>query len=121
MTQLPPLSDTRRAARGKRPEPHDEPAIDRLISMVMALAGEVAVLRQRLDTVERVADANGSISRAEIEAFQADAETMQAQEAMRQEILANLFYWVPKDLRDIEENASAVGYQSSVEAIAADR
>jgi hypothetical protein len=60
-------------AKGRRPEYHDF-ATDRLISIVMALVGEVSVLRQRLDTAERLLDAKGVLSRAEIEAYEPDRE-----------------------------------------------
>ena len=38
-------------AKGKRPEYFDDFAIDRLMSIVMALVAEVSVVRQRLDTI----------------------------------------------------------------------
>ncbi len=60
-------------AKGRRPEYHDF-ATDRLISVVMALVGEVSVLRSRMDTVERLLDANGTLTRADIEAYEPDAE-----------------------------------------------
>ena len=42
------------AANGKRPYFFDNPDIDRLIAIVLAMAGELAVARERLDTVERL-------------------------------------------------------------------
>jgi hypothetical protein len=59
-------------AKGKRPEFFDDPAVDRLLSMVLALTSEVSVLRERLDTVERLLEANGSLRRADIEAYVPD-------------------------------------------------
>lgn len=61
-------------AKGKRPEYFEDPAIDRILSIVMALVAEVSVLRQRQDTVERLLDARGMISRADIEGFVADKD-----------------------------------------------
>lgn len=61
-------------AKGKRPDYFDDPAIDRLLSITMALVGEVSVLRQRLDTVERLLEAKGTIARAEIESYVADRD-----------------------------------------------
>lgn len=58
--------------RGRRPEFHEEPAIDRLLSLSMALVAEVSVLRERMDTVERLLEAKGSINRADIEAYHPD-------------------------------------------------
>lgn len=60
-------------AKGRRPEYHDF-ATDRLVSIVISLVGEVSVLRQRLDTVERLLDAEGVLSKAEIEAYEPDRD-----------------------------------------------
>ena len=60
-------------AKGKRPDYFDDPAIDRLLSIVMALVGEVSVQRQRGDTLERLLETKGVISREEIERYAPDA------------------------------------------------
>lgn len=59
-------------AKGKRPEYFDDPAIDRLLSLATALASEVSVLRERLDTVERLLEAGGSLERRAIEEYVPD-------------------------------------------------
>lgn len=59
-------------AKGRRPAYFDDPAVDRLLSLTMALVGEVSVLRERLDTVERLLDAKGTIARADIETYVPD-------------------------------------------------
>ena len=61
-------------ARGKRPEYLDDPAVERLLSITMALAGELSVVRQRLDTLERLIEAKGGVTRAEVEAFVPDKQ-----------------------------------------------
>jgi len=61
-------------AKGKRPEYFDDPAIDRLLSITMALVGEVSVMRQRMDTIERLLDTKGFVRRDDIERFEPDAE-----------------------------------------------
>jgi hypothetical protein len=53
-------------AKGKRPAYFQDPAIDRMLSITMALVGEVSVMRERLDTIERLLDDKGTISRADI-------------------------------------------------------
>ena len=59
-------------AKGKRPAYFEDPAIDRTLSIVMAIAGEMAVLRERVDTIERLLDAKGTINRDDIEAYVPD-------------------------------------------------
>lgn len=118
---MPRLTDAGRAAKGKRPEPHADASTDRLISMIVALTGEVATLRQRLDSVERVAERRGAFSQAEVEAFVPDPDQRARQEAQRRTILENVFYLVTKELRDLEEGATPEAYRAAVDRIAADR
>lgn len=61
-----------RRAKGKRPSYFEDPALDRLYSTVFALAAEVSALRERQDTVERLLDAHGTISRDDIERYEPD-------------------------------------------------
>ena len=59
----------RRTARGKRPRYFSDPATDRLLGMLMTLIGEVSVLRDRLDSVERLIEKGGVFSREDIDNF----------------------------------------------------
>lgn len=59
-------------AKGKRPDFFENPALDRLYSTVFALAAEVSALRERQDTIERLLEAKGSLSRADIETYVPD-------------------------------------------------
>ena len=76
----------REATDETRPEQvfFDDPAIDRAFGVVMALATEVYVLRDRMRTIERLLDEKGVLSRGEVdreptpEAVQADASDRQA-------------------------------------------
>lgn len=59
-------------AKGRRPDYFDDPALDRLLSMLMALVGEVSVLRERFDTVERLLEAGAVLDRSAIEDYAPD-------------------------------------------------
>ncbi|MFN3989513.1 MAG: hypothetical protein ACK4IS_04560 [Erythrobacter sp.] len=61
-----------RRAKGKRPDFFENPALDRLYSTVFALAAEVSALRERQDTLERLLEARGSLSREDIETYVPD-------------------------------------------------
>lgn len=77
-------------AKGKRPDYFDDPAIDRLLSIVMALVGEVSVLRQRQDTIERLLEARGTIARADIESFVPSAEAAEERGVAAQAYIARV-------------------------------
>lgn len=61
-------------AKGERPRYFDDPAIDTVLSIALALAGEVAVLRDHLDTAERLTEIGVKPTRDSIEAFAPDAD-----------------------------------------------
>lgn len=66
------MSLANKKAKGKRPEYFDAPEDDRFLSILLALVGEVSVMRQRLDTVERLLEGKGSVSRSDIETYTPD-------------------------------------------------
>jgi hypothetical protein len=57
---------------GKRPYFFDDPAVERVLAITMAVAQEVAVLRERLDTVERLLEKHTHIKRTDIESYEPD-------------------------------------------------
>lgn len=58
-----------RKPKGKRPAYFADSQNEEIYSILLALVGEVSVMRQRLDTVERLLEGKGTISRADIEAY----------------------------------------------------
>lgn len=62
-----------RMSKGKRPRFFDDPAIDQVMTFLLELMAEVSSLRERVDTIERLLDEKGAISRADIEAYRPDA------------------------------------------------
>ncbi|MFZ4746811.1 MAG: hypothetical protein ACOYLK_07945 [Sphingomonas sp.] len=90
-------------AKGKRPKYFDDPATDRTMSIVMALVGEVSVLRERLDTVERLLDAKGTISRDDIEAYIPDRDAGHARGLLTREFIARIMRGVQQDMEALAE------------------
>ena len=56
-------------SKGKRPYFFQDPAVERVLNITMAVAGELAVARERIDTLERLLEAKGILSREEIEQY----------------------------------------------------
>lgn len=81
-----------RTARGARPQFSAEPEVDRVMAIAMAIASEVAALRERLDTFETLAARNGGVSSAEIEAFEPSPEHEKRREQWRHDFLDRVLY-----------------------------
>lgn len=90
-------------AKGKRPAYFDDPAVDRLLSIVMAIAGELSVTRERLDTIERLLEAKGTLSRADIEAFKPDRDAGYERGLATREYIARILRGVQQDMEALTE------------------
>ncbi len=89
-----------------RPVPfHDGPTNDQLMAMVMALTVEVSVLRERLDTHERVSEAKGGFSTADVEAFNADDAALKDRNALRDRIMHKVFRTLRADAARLEADS----------------
>lgn len=85
-----PDPDRVQFVQGGRPRFFDDPVNDQLLAMVMALLGEVCVLRERLDTLERVAAARGLLRAADLEDFVAGEDAARERDALRSGIMARV-------------------------------
>ena len=85
-----PDPDRVRYVQGGRPRFFDDPVNDQLLAMVMALLGEVCVLRERLDSVERIAAARGLFAAADIEGLEPDAAARAERDSLRSGIMSRV-------------------------------
>jgi len=93
-----------KTAKGKRPVYLENPQVDKLLAMVMALTGEVSVLRDRLDTIERLLEVKGILSASEIEGYQPDDKVINEREKWRGEYIARVLR-VVQELETVSQDS----------------
>lgn len=103
-----------RKAKGKRPSFFENPEVDRVLAIVMAVAGEVSVLRDRLDTMERLLDSRGVLSRDDIEAYRPDDAVEEERQAWRSEYLERVLRVVHHELESDASGESRQQYEDTV-------
>ncbi len=89
-------------AKGKRPDTLQDYNAERTLSIVMALAAEVAVVKERLDTVERLLDAKGTISRSDIEAYQATDDAAYERALASKEFVARIMRAMQQEMEAMQ-------------------
>lgn len=104
--KIDPLALAGAKSKGKRPWFLKDQDTERLMTIVMNLAQEVAVLRERLDTVERVLESKGKLSRDDIEAFTPSKAEAAERGAWTQEYLARLLRVLQHDREALEARES---------------
>lgn len=90
-------------AKGKRPQFFEDADNERLLSILMAVAGELAVTRERLDTMERLLEKKGLVSQQEIETFTPSSDEAEARGLIQQEYIARILRIVQQEKEALEE------------------
>ena len=84
------MENLQRKAKGERPYFFADPNVDKVIAMVMGLAGEVAVMHDRMDTMERLLEKEAGIKRSDIEKYRPGKKVMAERAAWREQFLSEV-------------------------------
>ncbi len=98
------MTKLQRKAKGERPAFFADPNVDKVIAMVMGLAGEVAVMHDRMDTLERLLAKKAGIKRRDIENYKPGRKVMAERARWREQFLSEVLRIV-----EIENEALAKG------------
>jgi hypothetical protein len=82
--------------------PGESPGEERLLQMITALACELAVAREREDTLERLLEAKGLIQRASIESFEPTEAAIREREELRRAVISHVI----RPIRDAAQRAA---------------
>ena len=90
-------------AKGGRPYFYDDPAVERVLNITMAVAGELAVVRERLDTIERLLEQKGILSQNEIDSFEPDGAIAEERQRWHASYIARILRIVQQELEALEQ------------------
>ncbi len=106
-TKLDPLVLSGAKAKGKRPWFLKDPDVERVMNITLALMQEVAVLRERMDTIERLMERDGKVTKASIEAFTPTKQEADERGAWTQEYIARVLRILQQDREAIDRGEEA--------------
>ncbi len=113
---IDPIAEAGKKAKGKRPQFFELEESERLMGILMAVVEELAVTRERLDTVERLLEASGGLDRKAIEDFHPDAEQARERGLMHQEYIARVMRILQQEREALEE-AKQKGPEKTLEQV----
>lgn len=94
------------APSGKRPHFFSDADVDRLLAIVLAMAGELAVTRERLDTVERLLAQRAVLEPEAIEQYRPDAEAARQRGQMQIEYIARLLRVLQQEVEQLQRGTA---------------
>ncbi|EED34055.1 conserved hypothetical protein [gamma proteobacterium NOR5-3] len=112
------IADAGRKAKGKRPQFFELAESERIMGILMAVVEELAVTRERLDTVERLLESTGKLDRSAIDAFHPDAAQARERGLMNQEYIARVMRILQQEREALEETLSG-GPEKTLDEVSA--
>ena len=89
--------------KGKRSTFFDDPAIDHVVSMLMALSSEVWSLRERVFVIEKVAEESGLKMSEAVEAYQLSGEEKAALAEQRQAFIERIMFVLREEIEQLKD------------------
>jgi hypothetical protein len=80
-----------RDPKGRRAQFYDDPAIDQLWAILLALTAEVSVAFDRIDTLERLLEQAGTLRRDEVEGYLPDESASEERNRRREALIQRVF------------------------------
>jgi len=112
--------ELQKKARGERPAYFADPAIDKVLSITMALAGETAVMRDRLDTIERLLEEGKPVTRKLVDDYVPSEQVREERDAWRQTFLSNILRIIHQEREELQRSATEKrSYEDVVELVEA--
>lgn len=102
MMQIDPLKLAGAKPKGKRPFFLENTDTEKVLALTMAVAQELAVLRERQDTVERILEQKGLITQDEIDNFVPSKDQAEARGYWTQEYLARILRIYQQEAESLE-------------------
>lgn len=93
---------------GKRPRYFDDPASEHLLSMTLVLMQELAVTRERLDSLERLLDQKQIVQRSDVEGFRPDREQAEERAAGHRDLIARTLRSLQQDIESMTQPEESV-------------
>jgi len=89
--------------KGQRPYFFDDPAVERVLNITMAVSMELAVARERVDTLERLLEAKGVLTREEIAAYTPTSKEIETErQQWHSEYISRIMRVVQQSMEDLE-------------------
>ena len=106
----------KRKAKGQRPAFFDDPDTDKLVSMLMGLVGEVSVMRDRMDTIERLLGEKGLVSQSDIDNFEPPEDVLMQRAETREMFLGEITRVITSELEDFDSDGGE-SYENIIEMV----
>jgi len=106
-----------RTAKGHRPYFFDDPSVDKLLAIMLAMASELSAVRDRLDTHERLAASKKWPTHKAIEDYKLDDDAYSYRNQSREEFIGRLMRVMQVELDNISREEAEKKYRDIVKEI----
>jgi hypothetical protein len=96
----------RKAVGPERPKYFDSSDIDRVMAVLLALVSEVAAMRERIDTHERLCEQGELPTAGAVDAYRPDDAVEESREIWRDAFIKRIFRVITEDIESLRNSAA---------------
>lgn len=111
------MTESTKYVKGERPVFLESRTADHLIGMNLALVTELTVLRDRLDSLERLLESCGTVTKEAVENYQPSPAVIAEREARYAEFLDLVFQPILQERAEMERKAERKTYSAVAEYV----
>ena len=106
-----------RKAKGKRPQYFEDPAVDKLHLMLMAVMEELSVTKDRMDTIKRMIEDKGLFKRNSIDNFKPTPEAEIERTQQRLQYISRVMRSIILDQENSSDSSSELEFNEVVDIV----
>ncbi len=103
---------------GGRPYFFDDPAIDQIMAVVLAMSAELSVVYDRVDTIERLLAGRDLLDRGEVETYRPDTQVAKERQARHKNYLDRIFRIIRDERQGLVPHDNMSDYDQVISEVA---
>ncbi|WP_409020598.1 hypothetical protein [Brevundimonas vesicularis] len=113
MLDLDSVKQAARAASGPRPYFLENPDCDRLLSMILAMGGQISALNEKLDSALRLLEQNNLLNRENLYKFEPDATAQAERLAWDEAFVTRLLRVLNYEFEAMKDSQKSTQYEKT--------
>jgi hypothetical protein len=101
--------------KGRRPYFFEDSAVDKLLAIVTALAGEVSVVHDEYDSLVRILEKKGLVNSSELKEYIPDAGVREERDQWRSMFLENVLRILHQEMEGIQKDQKGETIEEAIE------
>lgn len=111
------MTTVNRVAKGRRPVYFNDPAVDKLMAILLSVIEELSSCRDRIDALERLLESRGVVEQEDVENYQPDSVAEAERSARREAYIGRVMRVVTMELQRTDDSGATGDFSDALKTM----